>query len=71
MKSRRKKQLARLQKKEITLQQAWNVISEELDKRDRVIYFVSRHLGAKCNAWDLHDADENVLVIQTRESETN
>ncbi|HDR7209456.1 hypothetical protein ACRS59_15785 [Bacillus cytotoxicus] len=44
MKSRRKKQLARLNKKqevhEITLQKAWDRVCEELDQRKNLCYFV-------------------------------
>lgn len=66
MKSRRKKQLARLQKKEITFQQAWNVVSEELDKRDKVIWFVTREHSSMNSSWKIDDADDNVLAIQTK-----
>ncbi|MEK5205289.1 hypothetical protein NST55_29035 [Bacillus sp. FSL R10-2789] len=65
MKSRRKKQLARLQKKEITLQQAWNVVSEELEKRDRVVWFVTREHSSMTSSWKIDDSDDNVLAIQT------
>ncbi|MDP7981008.1 hypothetical protein [Bacillus multifaciens] len=67
MKSRRKKQLARLQKKqEITLQQAWDRVCEELETRSEVVWFVQKHVHGDFEyGWNISSAHNRVLVTQS------
>ncbi|HFU6611233.1 TPA: hypothetical protein ACGPI4_005408 [Bacillus paranthracis] len=69
MKSRRKKQLARLNKQpvvqEITLQQAWGRVCEELDARNVVCWFVDQHVNGNFNhGWNIASAYGQVLIQQ-------
>ena len=48
--------------KEISLQEAWDVVAADLSKRSRVCYFVDKDYIQ--NGWRLYDADSNVIVLE-------
>lgn len=65
MKSRRKKQLACLNNKqeiqEITLQQAWDRVCEELDQRNDSCYFVNSY--SLEDGWELTTGSYSSITI--------
>lgn len=70
MKSRRKKQLARLNKQQIvqgiTLQQAWDRMCEEFDTRHELCWFVGKHLDGDFSVgWNIYNAHNCMLVKQS------
>lgn len=69
MKSRRKKQLARLNKQQavqgITLQQAWDRVCEELDQRNECIWFVDTTSFGSNGEWSIHSAGNHALAKQS------
>ncbi|MBW3493228.1 hypothetical protein [Bacillus sp. FDAARGOS_1420] len=67
MKSRRKKQLARLNTKKevqgITLQQAWDRVCEEFDQRNNLIYFVEEQDELESEGWILSTGGYQAVIV--------